>query len=163
MAAIQHINPFTPGKRLTRPDVFSGRTRQLMDSWRLLLQAGAHNARHALITGDRGIGKRSLSSQIQGLARADRRYIDLLGRVPATQPQQFLVVEHIAQRNETLPDLSDALIDALERARNKLRAGVLSGDPRGPHADLPASPGAQGADDHRRHRRHRPRQPPSRT
>src|SRR5436190_11287234 len=50
------VNPFTPGKRLTRPELFSGRTEQLENGVRLLARAANANVRHGLITGDRGIG-----------------------------------------------------------------------------------------------------------
>jgi len=49
MKANRRVNPFTPGKRLTRPDVFSGRTAQLEDALGLLRQAAAGNVRHGPI------------------------------------------------------------------------------------------------------------------
>ena len=116
-------NPFTPGKRLTRPDLFAGRTPQLRDGAALLDQAAAGNVRHALITGDRGIGKSSLASQIEGVAVGDARFIQLLNG-GTSPPRNFLVAEHIAQRGEGVPAISRGLLSGLDRARKKSRSKV---------------------------------------
>ncbi|MEX0755289.1 MAG: ATP-binding protein [Actinomycetota bacterium] len=111
-------NPFTPGKRLTRPDLFSGRTPQLEQGIRLLRQAASGNARHGLITGDRGIGKSSLASQIENIARGDDRYGSYV-RDDGEPLFNFVVAEYIAQRGDGVAELVTGLLDALDRARNK--------------------------------------------
>lgn len=113
------LNPFTPGKRLTRPDIFSGRTQQLDAGLTLLRQAAGGNVRHGLITGDRGIGKSSLLSQIEGLAVRDPKYLAPLGINERDLPGYFLVAEHIAQKGETVSDVASGLLRSLDRARGR--------------------------------------------
>lgn len=117
----KRANPFTPGKRLTRPEIFAGRTPQLRDGVALLKQAAAGNVRHGLITGDRGIGKSSLASQIEGVARGEERFLKLIDEddVP-----RLLVAEHIAQRGEGVPEITRGLLDSFARAQNQKGSGV---------------------------------------
>ena len=115
-------NPFRPGKRLMRPDLFAGRTPQLEAGLSLLRQAADGNARHALITGERGIGKSSLSSQIQGMAIGNPESLDLLG--PDTPSFDFLVAEYIAQEGDGVQAISSGLLDALNRTRGRTFKGL---------------------------------------
>ena len=124
MAAAHRINPFTPGKRLIRPDIFAGRTSQLDDGLALLRQAAGGNVRHGLITGDRGIGKSSLLSQIEGLAVREPRYVAALGIDETGLPGHFLVAEHISQRGEQVADIAAGLLRNLDRARGRGRRKV---------------------------------------
>src|SRR5688572_4072961 len=120
---MKKANPFTPGKRLTRPDLFAGRDKQVHAGVALLAQAAAGNVRHGLITGERGIGKSSLASQLEGIAKGDPQYLDLIGHDPNEAPPfRFLVAEHVAQRGEHVPDITRKLLDELERAQNRARA-----------------------------------------
>ena len=116
-------NPFKPGKRLTRPDLFAGRTPQLEDGASLLKQAAAGNARHGLITGDRGIGKSSLSSQIQGIARGDAAYLALLDETDRIK-FNFLTAEIVAERGEGPADIATGLLQELDRSRGKNLGGI---------------------------------------
>jgi energy-coupling factor transporter ATP-binding protein EcfA2 len=120
-------NPFTPGKRLTRPELFAGRTEQLEAGVRLLVQAGGGNVRHGLITGDRGIGKSSLSSQIQGIAQRDDGHLRLVGLSAPEFPYTFLVAEHVAQRGQTVADVAAGLLREINRVRGTSK-GMKLGD-----------------------------------
>jgi hypothetical protein len=115
MAALRY-NPFTPGKRLTRPALFAGRSAELEAGLRLLVQATEGNARHGIITGVRGIGKSSLSSQIQGLARSEPEYLKLVGLRTDEFGRELMVAEYIAQASDSVSDLASGLMRALSRA-----------------------------------------------
>ena len=118
--AMKPPNPFRPGKRLTRPELFAGRSPQLADGFGLLRQAAAGNVRHGLITGDRGIGKSSLSSQIQGLARGLPEFSTLLHENAHGGPQlRFLVSEHVAQKGQTVQEIVTGLIQELDREHGR--------------------------------------------
>lgn len=114
-------NPFSPGKRLTRPDLFSGRKKQLRGAVSILVQAAAGNARHALITGERGIGKSSFSSQLQGIARGEEKYLSLVDATSTDLPYTFLAVEHIAQDGQGPRDIAAGLLKELEAAKGLAR------------------------------------------
>lgn len=124
-------NPFTPGKRLTRPELFSGRTDQTESGMRLLLQASQGNVRHGLITGERGIGKSSLSSHIQGLAKGEPNHFERIGMNQDDFDYAFVVAEHIAQGGQTAADVAGGLLRQLEqpgRLRKRLRVENLQFD-----------------------------------
>lgn len=105
-------NPFSPGKRLTSPALFAGRQGDLHDVLQRVVQAAGDNAMHTLITGERGIGKSSFSSQLQGILRNDENYIDLLG--PDVRfPYKFVVVEHVAQSSQGPGDVAINLVKEL--------------------------------------------------
>jgi hypothetical protein len=112
-------NPFTPGKRLTRPDLFAGRTAQLEEGVKLLGRATHGNVLHGLITGDRGIGKSSLASQVEGIARGDESASELASDLLDGTRFNFLVAEHIAQAGEGVGDVVAGLLTSLDRARKK--------------------------------------------
>ena len=113
------INPFTPGKRPTRPDLFSGRTDELEDGVKLLARTAHGNVRHGLITGDRGIGKSSLASQLGAIAMGDEKASGLVERVLDGTRFNFLVAEHISQEGEGVGDVVAGLLSSLDRARKK--------------------------------------------
>lgn len=128
MAFRFRVNPFTPGKRLTRPDIFSGRTSQLEAGTRLLVQAAAGRVRHGLITGDRGIGKSSLSSQIQAIAARDPGALQLVGLTAEAFPHEFLVAEHVAQRHQSVSEVAQGLLRDLDRQRGRVGRRQLNVD-----------------------------------
>ncbi len=89
----------------------------------MLDQAKAGNVRHGLITGDRGIGKSSLASQIEGVAQGEPKFLALLNG-DARAPFNFLVSEHIAQRGEGVPAITRGLLDGLNRAQNRRKSQI---------------------------------------
>ncbi len=110
-------NPFSPGKRLTQPELFSGRAEQLRLGAQMLVQAANHNVRHALITGERGIGKSSFSSQLQGIERGEANYLALIGAEVSDFDYTFLVAEHIAQVGQGVPEIASGLLRQLDDAK----------------------------------------------
>lgn len=121
-------NPFSPGKRLTRPELFSGRKKQLAASVQILVQAGSGNARHALITGERGIGKSSFSSQVQGIARREDRYLALVDATPKDLPYTLLTVEHIAASGQGPSEIAAGLLRELNASRGLARFAKFNFD-----------------------------------
>jgi hypothetical protein len=91
---------------------------------RLLARAKNNNVRHGLITGDRGIGKSSLASQIGGIAKGDEAASLLASDLLDGDRFKFLVAEHIAQGGETVPDIAAGLLADLDRARNQGGLGI---------------------------------------
>jgi len=108
------INPFRPGKRLTSPELFAGRQRELHDATQRVIQAASDNAMHTLVTGERGIGKSSFSSQLQGILLGDETFLNLIGANKADQPFKFLVAEHVAQKGQGAAELAIGLLAGLE-------------------------------------------------
>lgn len=107
------LNPFRPGKRLTSPSLFAGRQDDLRDVTQRVIQASGNNAMHTLITGERGIGKSSFSSQLQGILRAEEEFLALLGP-DAAMPYKFLVVEHVAQSGQGPTEIALGLLRELK-------------------------------------------------
>lgn len=114
------LNPFSPGKRLTSPALFSGRHDDLRDVTQRVIQAAGDNAMHTLITGERGIGKSSFSSQLQGILRGEEQFIDLLGP-GAVMPYKFLVVEHVSQSGQGSGDVAVGLLRELKSDNRLLK------------------------------------------
>lgn len=121
-------NPFSPGKRLTQPELFSGRKKQLGAAVQTLVQAASGNARHALITGERGIGKSSFSSQLQGIARGEQRYLDLVDATSADLPYTLLAVEHIAQTGQGPNEIAAGLLRELNASKGLARFAKFNFD-----------------------------------
>ena len=101
--------------------MFSGRRVQLSRSVSLLVQAASGNARHALVTGERGIGKSSFSSQLQGIARGESKFLDLVDAKPADFPYTLLTVEHIAQVGQGPMELAAGLLKELDASKGLMR------------------------------------------
>lgn len=114
-------NPFSPGKRMTRPALFMGRQLQLDNVVPIMYQAAANNARHVLVTGERGIGKSSFSSQIQGIARGEQEFLELVSLDSASSPLRMLVVEHITQDGQSPGDIAAGILNELESAKGLQR------------------------------------------
>lgn len=68
---------------------------------------------HTLITGERGIGKSSFSSQLQGILRAEDDFLALLGP-NAAMPYKFLVVEHVSQSGQGPAEIALGLLRELQ-------------------------------------------------
>jgi hypothetical protein len=111
------VNPFTPGKRLARPELFSGRTTQLEAGIALLRQTAGGDVRHGLITGDRGIGKALSRASRREWPSERRATSNAFGLSEDDVPFQLLVSEHIAQRSEGVRDIAAGLPQGLKRAR----------------------------------------------
>lgn len=119
-------NPFSPGKRLTSPALFAGRQDDLRDVTQRVFQAAGSNAMHTLITGERGIGKSSFSSQLQGILRSEGEYLALLGP-DAEMPYKFLVVEHVAQSGQGPAEIAVGLLRELQ-SDNRLKKFIKNID-----------------------------------
>lgn len=69
------INPFTPQKPIDNPEYFFGRNTEVDSIVDVLYQTAQKNPEHAIITGDRGIGKSSLLVQTKKIAEGDTSLI----------------------------------------------------------------------------------------
>ena|GEM_PF-1573428 len=69
---------------------------------------------HTLITGERGIGKSSFSSQLQGILRGEEEFLALLG-TDAQMPYKFLVVEHVSQSGQGAAEVALGLLKELKK------------------------------------------------
>lgn len=107
------LNPFSPGKRLTSPALFAGRQDDLHAVTQRVVQAAGNNAMHTLITGERGIGKSSFSSQLQGILRNEEEFLALLGS-GVDMPYKFLVVEHVSQSGQGPAEIALGLLRELQ-------------------------------------------------
>ena len=70
------INPFTPQKPIDNPEYFFGRNSEVDSIIDVLYQTAHENPEHAIITGDRGIGKSSLLVQTKRIAEGDTTLIE---------------------------------------------------------------------------------------
>ena len=91
---------------------------------RLLNRTTHGNVRHGLITGDRGIGKSSLASQLGAIASGDESASLLAADLLDGTRFDFLVAEHVAQKGEGVGDVVAGLIASLDRARNKRKLPI---------------------------------------
>ncbi len=87
-------------------------------------QAAHGNVRHGLITGDSGVGKSSLSSQLQGIARGETSYLSLLPHEYEGLHFNFVVAEYTAQDGHSIIDIVNGLLDELDRAQQKKAASL---------------------------------------
>lgn len=72
-------NPFTPQKPIDNPDYFFGRMDEVDSIVDVLYQTATGNPEHAIITGDRGIGKSSLLFQTKNIAEGSMALIEKFG------------------------------------------------------------------------------------
>lgn len=139
------LNPFSPGKRLTSPALFAGRHDDLRDVTQRVIQAAGNNAMHSLITGERGIGKSSFSSQLQGILRGEEEFLALLG--PDTgMPYKFLVVEHVSQSGQGPAEIALGLLRELQ-SDNRLAKFIKNIDFSFDLGPLTAKAKERGGDD----------------
>ncbi len=78
----RHIDPFTPDLPIDSPDRFSGRKAQMDSVVDSLFQLSNNQPRHTIITGDRGIGKSSVLTQVKNVAEGEMNLLNRLDTNP---------------------------------------------------------------------------------
>lgn len=112
------VNPFTPQDPVTEPEKFAGRAAVLMNAIDCLF-----NNKNLLITGDRGIGKSSLSYQLVNLTRGDRVLIERIGLDTKGFEFRHLAGDHRCLPGNTLAAVAHGLLASVEARERAEKAG----------------------------------------
>lgn len=117
------VDPFTPNRPIDDPDRFFGRgdtVNEMIDS---LFQVKNNNPKHTIVTGDRGVGKSSLLTQVQLTATGDNRLSDRLKIDRGAERYDFLAVWHDVDATQTAYDLANAVLSKFEGSFRKFMSG----------------------------------------
>ena len=123
--ARRFVDPFFPNRPVDDPDRFSGREQQVEEVVDALFQTAHDNPKHALISGDRGIGKSSLLLQAKLLATGDNRLAERLKiDMNPLERFDFLVAWHDADSDQDAYSLASSLIEEIKSKVKSFLSGV---------------------------------------
>jgi Cdc6-like AAA superfamily ATPase len=117
------VDPFTPNRPVDDPERFFGRGEPVNEMIDSLYQVMSGNPKHSIVTGDRGVGKSSLLTQIHLSATGDNRLTDRL-RVDRGKPKfDFVTVWHDVDATQSAFDLANAILSKFENSFQKFISG----------------------------------------
>lgn len=120
----RYIDPFTPDLPIDSPDRFSGRKAQIDSIVDSLFQLSNNQPRHTIITGDRGIGKSSVLTQVKNIAEGE---MDLLNRLeidPGVDPFDFICAWHDCSTDQNPSILASGILKQLENRFKSIFNGL---------------------------------------
>lgn len=117
------IDPFTPNRPVDDPERFFGRIDPVNEMIDSLFQIKNGNPKHTIVTGDRGVGKSSLLTQIQLTATGDNRLSDRLKIDRGAQKYDFVTAWHDVDATQSALDLAIAILSKFESSFRKLISG----------------------------------------
>lgn len=120
----RHIDPFTPDLPIDSPDRFSGRKVQIDSVVDSLFQLSNNQPRHTIITGDRGIGKSSVLTQVKNIAEGE---MDLLKRLeidPGVDQFDFICAWHDCSTDQNPSILASGILKQLENRFKSIFSGL---------------------------------------
>lgn len=117
------IDPFTPNRPIDDPERFFGRAEPVNEMVDSLFQVKNGNPKHTIVTGDRGVGKSSLLTQIHLTATGDNRLTDRLKIDRGTEHFNFVTVWHDVDATQTAFDLANAVLSKFESSFHKFISG----------------------------------------
>jgi AAA+ ATPase superfamily predicted ATPase len=118
------VDPFTPNRPIDDPERFFGRldpVNEIIDS---LFQIKNQNPKHTIITGDRGVGKSSLLTQIHLTANGDNRLSDKFGIDRGCDRFNFITAWHDVDATQSAFDLALAVLSRFESSFAKFFSGI---------------------------------------
>ncbi|TXT40708.1 MAG: PyrBI operon leader peptide [Comamonadaceae bacterium] len=118
------IDPFTPNRPIDDPDRFFGRADPVNEMVDSLFQIKSGNPKHTIITGDRGVGKSSLLTQVHLTANGDNRLSDRLKIDRGVTKYNFLSIWHDVDATQSAYDLAMAILSKFESAFKKFVSSV---------------------------------------
>ncbi len=117
------IDPFTPNRPLDDPDRFFGRAEPVNEMIDSLYQVKNLNPKHTIVTGDRGVGKSSLLTQVHLTATGDNRLTNRLSIDRGTDQYDFVTVWHDVDASQSAFDLAIAILSKFESSFQKFISG----------------------------------------
>lgn len=118
------VDPFTPNRPIDDPERFFGRVDPVNEMVDSLYQVKNGNPKHTIVTGDRGVGKSSLLTQIHLTATGDNRLTDRL-KIDRGAPQfNFVTSWHDVDGTQSAFDLANAILSKFESSFRKFFSGV---------------------------------------
>lgn len=113
------IDPFTPNRPIDDPDRFFGRSEPVNEMIDSLFQIMNGNPKHTIVTGDRGVGKSSLLTQVHLTASGDNRLTDRLQVDRGVSSFDFVTVWHDVDATQSAFDLANAVLSKFESSFRK--------------------------------------------
>ena len=117
------IDPFTPNRPIDDPERFFGRAESVNEMIDSLFQVKNANPKHTIVTGDRGVGKSSLLTQVHLTATGDNRLTNRLGIDRGVEKFNFLTVWHDVDSTQSAFDLANAVLAKFESSFQKFLSG----------------------------------------
>lgn len=117
------IDPFTPNRPIDDPDRFFGRTEPVNEMIDSIFQIMNGNPKHTIITGDRGVGKSSLLTQVCLTAGGDNRLTDRLSIHRGVDKFSFITVWHDVDGTQNAFDLANSILSKFESEFSKFLSG----------------------------------------
>jgi len=117
------IDPFTPNRPIDDPDRFFGRGEPVNEMIDSLFQVMSENPKHTIVTGDRGVGKSSLLTQVHLTATGDNRLTDRLQIDRGVPQYNFVTVWHDVDATQSAFDLANAVLAKFESSFRKFLSG----------------------------------------
>lgn len=117
------VDPFTPNRPVDDPDRFFGRAEPVNEMIDSLFQVKNGNPKHTIVTGDRGVGKSSLLTQVHLTATGDNRLTDRLGIDRGVSKYDFVTVWHDVDATQSAFDLANAILSKFESTFQKFLSG----------------------------------------
>jgi len=110
----RYIDPFTPDLPIDSPDRFSGRKNEIDSAVDSLFQLLNNNPRHTIITGDRGIGKSSVLTQVKNIAEGNMELLKRLQINAGVDRFDFICAWHDCSKDQTPAILASGILRQLE-------------------------------------------------
>lgn len=117
------VDPFTPNRPIDDPDRFFGRVDPVNEMIDSLFQIKNGNPKHTIVTGDRGVGKSSLLTQIYLTAIGNNSLTDRLKIDRGVEQYDYVTVWHDVDATQTAFDLSFAMLGKFESSFKKFVSG----------------------------------------
>lgn len=110
----RYIDPFTPDLPIDSPDRFSGRRIQMDSVVDSLFQLSKNKPKHTIITGDRGIGKSSVLTQVKNISEGDMNLLNRLDINPGVDKFDFICAWHDCSTDQNPSILASGILKQLE-------------------------------------------------
>lgn len=113
------VDPFTPNRPIDDPERFFGRAEPVNEMIDSLYQIKHGNPKHTIVTGDRGVGKSSLLTQVNLTANGDNRLTDRLGLDRGASRYNFVTAWHDVDSTQAAFDLANAILARFQSSFGK--------------------------------------------
>ena len=115
----RYIDPFTPDLPIDTWERFSGRSKEIDSVIDSLYQLCHENPKHTIITGDRGIGKSSVLTQVKKIAEGDFGLPYKLGIDPGVDSYDFACAWHDCATDQSPSILASGILSQLKSTLEK--------------------------------------------
>lgn len=120
----RYIDPFTPDLPIDSPDKFSGRKDEIDSVVDSLFQLSNNQPKHTIITGDRGIGKSSVLTQVKNMAEGNMELINRLEIDAGVDKFDFVCAWHDCSTDQNPSILASGILNQLENKFKNIFNGL---------------------------------------